>query len=174
MQTPEADRYGYSATYLRGRITGALGGRAAEELVFDDFTTGAESDLEMATTIARQMVGRWGMSPAIGPVTMLPPPGQEQFVFDGTGPAPTTREVVDVEVRRIIDECYADAIETLRKHRENLDRLAERLLDAETLDQDEAYEAADLPPRAHDQPDAVADDVVQLAESSPSFRRPLG
>ena len=174
LQTPEADRYGYSATYLRGRITGALGGRAAEELVFDDFTTGAESDLEMATTIARQMVGRWGMSPAIGPVTMLPPPGQEQFVFDSNGPAPTTREVVDVEVRRIIDECYAEAIETLRKHRENLDRLAERLLDAETLDQDEAYEAADLPRRAHDPPDAVADDVVQLAESSAPFKRPRG
>ncbi len=174
LQTPEADRYGYSATYLRGRITGALGGRAAEELVFDEFTTGAESDLEMATTIGRQMVGRWGMSPAIGPVTMLPPPGQEQFVFDGTGPAPATREVVDVEVRRIIDECYADAIETLRKHREHLDRLAERLLAAETLDEDEAYEAADLPRRAHDQPDAVADDVVQLAEPSAPFGRSGG
>ena len=117
LQTPDADRYGYSASYLRGRITGALGGRAAEELVFDDFTTGAESDLDMVTTIARQMVGRWGMSPAIGPVTMLPSPGQEQFVFDGNGPSPATREVVDAEVRRIIEECYADAVEILRAHR---------------------------------------------------------
>ncbi len=155
LQTPEADRYGYSASYLRGRITGALGGRAAEELVFDDFTTGAEADLDMVTTIARQMVGRWGMSPAIGPVTMLPPPGQEQFVFDGNGPGPATREVVDVEVRRIIDECYTDAIGTLRAHRENLDRLAERLLDAETLDEEEAYGAAGLPRPAHDERDHV-------------------
>jgi cell division protease FtsH len=150
LQTPEADRYGYSASYLRGRITGALGGRAAEELVFDDFTTGAEADLDMVTTIARQMVGRWGMSPVIGPVSMLPPPGQEQFGFDGTGPAPATREIVDAEVRRIIDECYTDAIETLRARRENLDRLAERLLVAETLEEGEAYEAAGLPRPTHD------------------------
>ena len=150
LQTPDADRYGYSASYLRGRITGALGGRAAEELVFDDFTTGAESDLDMVTTIARQMVGRWGMSPAIGPVTMLPSPGQEQFVFDGSGPAPATREIVDAEVRRIIEECYTDALETLRTHRPNLDRLAERLLDAETLDEEEAYEAAGLTKSAHE------------------------
>ncbi|MEX1009291.1 MAG: ATP-dependent zinc metalloprotease FtsH [Acidimicrobiia bacterium] len=159
LQTPEADRYGYSASYLRGRITGALGGRAAEELVFDDFTTGAEADLDIVTAIARQMVGRWGMSPAIGPVSMLPPPGQEQFVFDGNGPAPATREIVDVEVRRIIDECYTDAIETLRAHRENLDRLAERLLDAETLEEAEAYDAAGLPRAAHDQRDQVRSSV---------------
>ena len=151
LQTPDADRYGYSASYLRGRITGALGGRAAEELVFDDFTTGAESDLDMVTTIARQMVGRWGMSPAIGPVTMLPSPGQEQLIFDGNGPSPATREIVDAEVRRIIEDCYADAVETLRAHRPNLDRLAERLLDAETLDEEEAYEAAGLPRPAHDE-----------------------
>ena len=83
---------------------------------------------------------------------MLPPPGQEQFVFDGSVPSPATREIVDAEVRRIIDECYADAVETLRVHRENLDRLAERLLDAETLDEDEAYEAAGgvLPRRSHE------------------------
>jgi cell division protease FtsH len=133
---------------LRGRITGALGGRAAEELVFDDFTTGAESDLEIATAIARQMVGRWGMSPAIGPVTMLPSPGTEQFVFDGNGPSPATRQVVDTEVRRIIDECYREALQTLGTHRENLDWLATRLLDRETLDEDEAYDAAGLPHRA--------------------------
>ena len=172
LQTPEADRYGYSASYLRGRITGALGGRAAEELVFDDFTTGAESDLDMVTTIARQMVGRWGMSPAIGPVTMLPPPGQEQFGFDGSGPAPGTREIVDSEVRRIIDECYSDALATLRAHRGNLDRLAERLLDAETLDEDAAYEAAGLP-RAPDGPDGLAGaaDAPNVAGRSSSESR---
>ena len=73
-QSPEADRYGYSVEYLRGRLVGALGGRAAEQLVFGDITTGAESDLEQATRIARQMVGRWGMSDAIGPVSVLPAP----------------------------------------------------------------------------------------------------
>jgi cell division protease FtsH len=75
-QAPAADRYSYSATYLRGRIVGALGGRAAEEVVFAEVTTGAESDLDQVSNIARQMVGRWGMSAAVGPVTVLPPPGQ--------------------------------------------------------------------------------------------------
>ena len=68
-QSPDADRYGYSAEYLRGRLIGALGGRAAEQLVYDDQTTGAESDLEQATRLARQMIGRWGMSSEIGPVS---------------------------------------------------------------------------------------------------------
>ncbi len=76
-QAPQTERYDYSAAYLRGRITGALGGRASEEVVCGDVTTGAESDLDHASQIARQMVGRWGMSPTIGPITVLPPPGQE-------------------------------------------------------------------------------------------------
>ena len=101
-QAPAVDRYGYSARYLRGRIVGALGGRAAEEVVYRDVTTGAESDLDQVTGIARQMVGRWGMSDAVGPLTVLPPPGQES-AFDGVAPA--TRELVDREARRIVDEC---------------------------------------------------------------------
>jgi len=72
---------------LRGRITGALGGRAAEQLVFGDTTTGAESDLEQVTRIARQMVGRWGMSDAIGPVSILPAPGHGQMVLPGSAEA---------------------------------------------------------------------------------------
>ncbi len=71
-QSPDIERYGYDAAYLRGRITGALGGRAAEEIVYGDITTGAESDLEQVTRIARQMVGRWGMSDAIGPMSPCP------------------------------------------------------------------------------------------------------
>jgi cell division protease FtsH len=142
-QSPSTDRYGYSAKYLRGRIIGALGGRAAEEVVFGDMTTGAESDLDQVSNIARQMVGRWGMSEAIGPVTVLPPPGQESPLgLDGVAPA--TKELIDAEVRKIVDECYADALELLRKHRPQLDTLAHRLLEAETLDEDDAYEAAGI------------------------------
>jgi cell division protease FtsH len=144
VQTPQADRYGYSEKYLRGRIVGALGGRAAEELVYDDVTTGAESDLEQATQIARQMVGRWGMSPAVGPVSVLPAPGQEQpFGVDGIAPA--TRELVDSEVRRLVEDCYAEALRTLRSNRERLDRLAHTLLERETLEEDAAYAAAGVP-----------------------------
>jgi cell division protease FtsH len=141
VQTPGADRYGYSERYLRGRLTGALGGRAAEEIVYDDVTTGAESDLNQATELARQMVGRWGMSPAVGPVSVLPPPGQED-PFRPDGVATTTRELVDSEVRRLLQECYRVAVGTLRGNRERLDRLARTLLDHETLDEDDAYAAA--------------------------------
>ena len=152
-QSPQTDRYGYSARYLRGRIIGALGGRAAEEVVYGDMTTGAESDLDQVSRIARQMVGRWGMSPAVGPVTVLPPPGQESpFGLDGVSPA--TKELVDQEVRRIVDDCYAEAVSSLREHREQLDRLAQTLLQRETLDEDQAYEAAGI--RREHAPAAVA------------------
>jgi cell division protease FtsH len=141
VQTPQVDRYGYSERYLRGRIVGALGGRAAEEIVYGEITTGAESDLDQATRLARQMVGRWGMSPAVGPVSVLPPPGQEQ-PFGGDGVAPATKELIDQEVRRLVEDCYGDAIDTLRSNREQLDRLAHTLLERETLNEDEAYAAA--------------------------------
>ncbi|GGL08957.1 ATP-dependent zinc metalloprotease FtsH [Mangrovihabitans endophyticus] len=142
-QSPEEDRYGYSARYLRGRIIGALGGRAAEEVVFGEMTTGAENDLDQVNTIARQMVGRWGMSDAIGPVTVLPPPGSESPLgLDGVAPA--TKELVDREVRAIVEECYAAALRLLRDHREQLDALATTLLETETLDEDAAYAAAGI------------------------------
>ncbi|MGK5682055.1 ATP-dependent zinc metalloprotease FtsH [Actinoplanes sp. URMC 104] len=142
-QSPSADRYGYSAKYLRGRIIGALGGRAAEEVVYGDMTTGAESDLDQVSNIARQMVGRWGMSDAIGPVTVLPPPGQESPLgLDGVAPA--TKELIDAEVRKIVDECYAEALALLRSHRTQLDHLAGRLLETETLDEADAYAAAGI------------------------------
>jgi cell division protease FtsH len=143
-QSPEIEHYGYTSTYLRGRIIGALGGRAAEELVYGDFTTGAESDLDNVTSIARQMVGRWGMSKEIGPLTVLPRPGTEQTIFDGSSPSAATRELVDAEARRIIEECYAEALDILREHRANLEGLAQRLLEAETLNEQEAREAAGL------------------------------
>ncbi|MFC0681936.1 ATP-dependent zinc metalloprotease FtsH [Lysobacter korlensis] len=141
VQTPEADRYGYSESYLRGRLAGALGGRAAEEAVFHDVTTGAENDLQQATQIARQMVGRWGMSRAVGPVAVLPPSGQEQ-PFGADGASPATRQLVDEEVRRLMEESYGEAVKTLRDNRERLDQLAQRLLERESLDEDEAYAAA--------------------------------
>src|SRR5215212_3517649 len=111
-QSPESDRYGYDERYLRGRIVGALGGRAAEEIVYGNVTTGAESDLEQVTGIARQMVGRWGMSDVIGLVSVLPRPEDEQSaLFPGAGPASeATRELIDREVRRIVDECYVQAV----------------------------------------------------------------
>jgi cell division protease FtsH len=144
-QSPETERHGYTSTYLRGRIIGALGGRAAEEIVYGDFTTGAESDLDALTRIARQMVGRWGMSDEVGPIAVLPPAGQEQSIFDSSGPSAATRELVDEEARRIVEDCYVEALDTLREHHDSLDRLAHRLLEAETLNEQEARDAAGLP-----------------------------
>jgi cell division protease FtsH len=145
-QSPDTDRYGYDVDYLRGRITGALGGRAAEQIIYGKVTTGAESDLEQVTSIARQMVGRWGMSPAVGLVSALPRPDAE-VTF---GPNPTseaTRELIDSEVRRIVDECYDTAVSLLQANRERLESLSRALLEQETLDEEDAYRAAGFEPR---------------------------
>jgi cell division protease FtsH len=143
-QAPDADRYGYSVEYLRGRLIGALGGRAAERLVYGDMTTGAESDLEQATRIARQMVGRWGMSEAIGPVSVLPGPDDQPQLFPGghDGVSEQTRELVDVEVRRILEECEEAALTQLQANRDRLEALTRALLERETLDQADAYRIA--------------------------------
>ena len=94
-----------------------LGGRAAEEVVYGDLTTGAESDLEQATRIARQMVGRWGMSEQIGLVAVLPGPNDEPTLFPGgnDGISERTRQMVDDEVRRIIEEAHRDAARDARR-----------------------------------------------------------
>jgi cell division protease FtsH len=155
-QSPESDRYGYEAEYLRGRIIGALGGRAAEELVYGDVTTGAESDLEQVTRIARQMVGRWGMSDAVGPVSVLPGPDDEPLLFPGSAGTVSeqTRELVDGEVRRIINDCYDAAFGLLRENRERLDALARALLERETLDEEDVYRVAGIDRRLR--PERVA------------------
>jgi cell division protease FtsH len=160
-QSPDADRYSYSASYLRGRIAGMLAGRAAEELVYDDVTTGAENDLEQATGIAKQMVGRWGMSEKLGMMSVLPDPRREQpLTLGGDGISPATAELVETEARRILDACHDQALETLRANRDRLDTLVEALLQAETLDAAEAYRAAGVPlPATPDLP-AQAPNVV--------------
>jgi cell division protease FtsH len=151
-QAPEKDRYGYSESYLRGRVTGMLGGRAAEQLILGETTTGAESDLEQATRLAREMVGRWGFSQKVGMVSVLPAPGEENLFFPGTGPASErTRELVDDEVRNIVDECYARAIDMLSAHRPQLEALAHALLERETLDEVDAYAAAGIPRKSRGQ-----------------------
>jgi cell division protease FtsH len=172
-QSPSADRYGYDRDYLKGRIIGALGGRAAEEIVYGDVTTGAESDLEQVTRIARQMVGRWGMSDRIGLVSVLPGPQDEPTFFPGTngGPSEATRELVDEEVRRIVEECYRSAVEQLHANRERLESLARTLLEHETLDEADAYRAAgfpDGPPRRAELEEDVDTRLVPQARAEPA------
>jgi cell division protease FtsH len=160
-QSPDADRYSYSASYLRGRIAGMLAGRAAEELIYDDVTTGAENDLEQATGIAKQMVGRWGMSEKVGMLSALPDPRREQpLSLGGDGTSPATRELVETEARRILDQGYDQALQTLRANRHRLDALVEALLRTETLDAADAYRAAGVPyPAEPDLPTQTPDIV---------------
>jgi cell division protease FtsH len=153
---PEADRFSYDENYLRARIKVALGGRAADELVFGERTTGAEADIRQLTEIARQMVGRWGMSDAVGPIAVVPQDGQ--FYPGWSEAAERTQEIMDAEVRRIVDEAHEEAIEVLRQNRDKLDSLARALLEKETLDEQEAYAAAGMtpPPRAEEREAAEA------------------
>jgi cell division protease FtsH len=161
-QSPDADRYSYSASYLRGRIAGMLAGRAAEALVYDDVTTGAENDLEQATGIAKQMVGRWGMSEAVGMLSALPDPRREQpLSLGGDDTSPATRELVETEARRILEQGYDQALETLRANRHRLDALVEALLRTETLDAADAYRAAGVPMPSEPELPAQAPNVVR-------------
>ena len=139
---PEADRFNYEEGELRAKIKVALGGRAAEEVVFHEITTGAESDIQQLTQIARQMVGRWGMSPAVGPIAVLPQDGRGPLLPGADQTSERTQEIVDEEVRRIVDELYDETVALLTRERDKLDSLAGALLEHETLDEVDAYAAA--------------------------------
>jgi cell division protease FtsH len=145
LSTPESDRYNYRREELLAQIKVALGGRAAEKVVFDDLSTGAESDIQNLTQVARGMVGRWGMSDAVGPIAVTD--GREGGVLlPGSTPASEpTQELVDKEVRRIVEEAEDEVIALLQQERDRLESLATALLDRETLDQPEAYEVAGVP-----------------------------
>ncbi|MFJ6633070.1 ATP-dependent zinc metalloprotease FtsH [Streptomyces sp. NPDC091376] len=141
LSTPDSDKYAYTEEYLRGRIIGALGGMAAEHVVFGIVTTGSENDLEQVTRLVRGMVGRWGMSERVGRFTAIGGDGQEPY---GLTAAPATLDAVDHEMRRIADECYESACRQLRDNRDRLDALAQALLASETLDEEAAYRAAGI------------------------------
>jgi cell division protease FtsH len=153
---PDADRYNYTEQELRAKIKVALGGRAAEEVVFGDITTGAESDIQQLTQIARQMVGRWGMSRTIGTIAVLPADGQGPLLPGVSEVSPETQQLVDEEVRALVASLHDEVVELLREHRDKLDSLADALLEHETLDQPDAYAAAGIAPVAQKEPVAAA------------------
>ncbi len=156
VQTPEEDRYNVSRTYLQGRLAIALGGRAAEMLVFNEVTTGAENDLKQATSLARKMVGLWGMSDEVGPVYLGT---GEEHVFLGReivqekAFSDATAQRLDQAVRDIVEEALQRALELISLHRSKLDALVARLLEKETLDAAEVIEI--LGPRPVE-PDTMA------------------
>jgi cell division protease FtsH len=149
-QRPDSDRYNYPEAYLRARIVGMLGGRAAEEIVYGTKTTGAENDIEQATNLARGMVTRWGMSEKLGMVQLAPPENPYLNTLGGWAATKSfseeTAQTIDAEVHRIIAESHQEARRLLTEHRGRLDALAEALLARETLDEQAILEVTGLPP----------------------------
>jgi cell division protease FtsH len=158
LSTPEADRYGYERDELIAKIKVALGGRAAERVVYGETTTGAESDIQQLTQVARGMVGRWGMSDAVGPIAVADG-RSDGLLFPGQSTtSEATQRLVDEEVRRIVDEAEHDTVLLLERERPRLEALAAALLKKETLDQAEAYEIAGVP-----MPEAAAEEEAARA-----------
>jgi cell division protease FtsH len=153
LSTPDSDRVSYTLEDLQAKIRVALGGRVAEEIVYGTITSGAESDIQQLTAIARQMVGRWGMSEAVGPIAVLPADGEGPFLPGASETSEFTQRLVDEEVRRMVDTAHQEVTSLLSNHRDQLENLAQALLKAETLDALDAYAAAGVP--AHPQEPAV-------------------
>src|SRR5678815_2811802 len=158
---PEVDRHNYTKDWLIGSLAMFFGGRVAEEVVFgaDKITTGAGNDIERATALARRMVTQFGMSELIGPLAVG---DKEQEIFLGREFAQRreiserTAQMVDDEVKRLIDEAYARAMAIISENRELLDRIADALLERETIDRedlDRLVKNQPLPPRATLPPD---------------------
>ncbi|GHU92895.1 ATP-dependent zinc metalloprotease FtsH [Deltaproteobacteria bacterium] len=140
MQLPEEDRHGYSRTFLRNNLVVLLGGRVAEELVFDDITTGASNDIERVTRMARKMVCEWGMSEVIGTIA-VGETGEEVFIgrewVQNKNYSEDTARLVDAEVKSIVEEAHGRCRVLLEKNAGMLHRIAAALLERETLSGDE-------------------------------------
>ncbi len=137
-QVPLDDRHAYSKEYLRSRITILMGGRAAEEVILGQQTTGAEEDIVLATEIAAKMVCRWGMSRSIGPLAYTR--GEEGFLGEqmvASSYSAATARLLDQEIKKLVDGCYARATEVLKREEPLVRDLAEVLLQTETLDREE-------------------------------------
>jgi cell division protease FtsH len=144
VQSPVDDRFNYSEEYLRSRIVGALGGRAAEQLVYRGVTTGAENDLQQVTAIAREMVVRFGMSPKVGPLNYSTEDGQAPIGLQKPF-SEATSALIDQEMKRIVQECLEQAQRLLADNRPRLDALAQALLREDSLDEAEILRVTGLP-----------------------------
>ncbi|MGQ0562445.1 MAG: ATP-dependent zinc metalloprotease FtsH [Gemmatimonadota bacterium] len=164
-QLPTEDRYLIQRGELEDRLTVLLGGRAAEEIVFAEISSGASNDLERATEMARQMVTQLGMSEAVGPVTFGRARGtflQPQAVPEQREYSEATAQVIDGEVRRLVVEAYARALEILGRDRDFLEAIARKLLEKEVMDRAELRELLGLPPEHQPKPEVghVADQAA--------------
>lgn len=136
---PAADRSHETRSRLIEQITAMLGGRAAEETVFNEMTSGAANDISQATKLARAMVMEWGMS-ALGPINLGPDIGLGEFGqlewYEQSSVSPAMQERVDNEVKKIVDACYKEALKIIRANKKTLDKVVEKLLEKETLDRE--------------------------------------
>jgi cell division protease FtsH len=167
VQSPVDDRQNYPETYLRARIVGALGGRAAEKLVYDVVTTGAENDLQQVTIIARQMVVHWGMSPLVGPLSLADETDTQALMIPQRPYSEATAEVIDSEVKRIVEECFSEAFQLLGENRDKLEALTQALLRDESLDEEEILLVTGLPGKPVipvTRPDLVVTEAPSLLE----------
>lgn len=138
-QAPEEDRHNFTKEYLLKRIAIMLGGRAAEKLVFKDLSNGAADDLKMVTRLARRMVTQWGMSEKLGPVTFSV--GEEHLFLGREMAKPKdfseqTARIIDEEIQRMVSGQEKKALDTLSQNKKKLDKLAEALLEHETLERE--------------------------------------
>ena len=170
MQLPEEDRYAYDRTYLMSRIAVLFGGRIAEELFMNQMTTGASNDFERATQMARDMVTRYGMSEALGPMVYGENEGEVflgRSVTTHKNVSEATMQKVDAEIRRIIDEQYALARKLLEENRDKVEAMTKALMEMETIDAEQIDDImagrvprppksvqAATPPAANDAPPA--------------------
>jgi cell division protease FtsH len=178
MQLPEEDRYAYDRVYLMSRIAVLFGGRIAEELFMNQMTTGASNDFERATQMARDMVTRYGMSDALGPMVYGENEGEVflgRSVTTHKNMSETTMQKVDAEIRRIIDEQYALARKLLEENRDKVEAMTAALLEMETLDSDQITDIMEgKPPRPHKQPQAKAETTPDnnTPDAAPSATAP--
>ena len=167
-QLPSEEINNYSRTYLLNRVVILLGGRAAEELVFDERTTGAENDLQQSTQLVERMICRWGMSEKLGPVSFR---RGEEHVFlgreigEGKHFSEHTAMLIDDEIRRMIDEGSQQALDLLKENRDKLEKLADELLEKEILSDREIYELLDFPV-----PESIRE--LERADDPPSDSKP--
>lgn len=156
MSLPERDRYSYDREYMLNQIAMLFGGRIAEEVFMEQMTTGASNDFERATQIARDMVMRYGMSDALGPMVYAENEGEVflgRSVTKTTNISEQTMQKVDSEVRRIIDEQYALARNLIETHADKMHAMAKALLEWETIDMEQINDImAGRDPRAPKDP----------------------
>src|SRR5579863_7222833 len=179
MQLPTEDRFIMAKGEIIDRITVLLGGRVAEELIFHEVTTGAHDDLQKATGLARKMVTEYGMSPKLGPLALGRKHEQVFLGRDIMEERNYSEEVasqIDAEVRAIVDACYTNAFHLLETNIDKLHRLAEALLEKETVEADEVDRLLSDGPRPSESkpspPDVVVPDSAAATSAKPSADKP--